>query len=464
MKYFPFVFCFAVLLLFPGKNALKAQAPVPETERVVMSPEELKTIIRKMAELRRRRLMLWRQQQARMVRRATVADSSAMNPGQSEAVNFTSTAVRDKADGNAPDTVTSIVEREGARPVKALTSQSQEDRERSGAAERQSPPPSRNMEDDNDGKSAGLAELRRRLDRQEELLLDIRERSFAVQPVSAPAAEPAKTDTIIQRIMRNSRDGDALNKEDLRELTTEVSRMNTEINSLRERLRYEEDRRRRAEVDMQRALDQNTESRYDRDRALARDLAAATAPVEQEAPVRIVRDTVYVDRVRTQPVFIPKEGRTDTVTIIKETIREAPPVVIKDTVLVEREDTIIRDRDVVRTDTVKLEASEPISFPAIFFDNNSSKLNSAHLSLLATTVSQVRNRENYVIRLTGYSSPSGNAAYNRALSAKRAEAVRAGLEKAGFDPARIILVPGGIDYQPTSAAAARRVEVEAIPR
>ncbi len=395
-------------------------------------------MIRKMAELRRQRVMRWQLQQKMMRQRAVSQEPTAQPNATEERI-----VIRKDGNGSA-DTIVRVVE--VMRPEYKMTATVDNGKE--------------------------LASINRRLDRQEALLMDLRGRSL----VAAAPSVPARTDTIIQQIMLNQRDvqGTNLSKEDLLALTAEVSRMNTELNGLRRRLAEEEDRRRRAELETERIRSRNDDSdsweserlRYERDlnRILREEeRMRATNPVapvviEQEGPVRIVRDTVYVDRVSTTPVFIPTTPKTDTVTIIKETVREIPsePVV--------RTETVIRDREVVKTDTLQLKATEPISFPAIFFDNNSSQLNAVHRNLIASAVEQLKGKTNYTIRLTGFASPSGNATYNQQLSVKRADAVRKGFENQGMDSDRIVIVPGGIDFQPTNAAAARRVEVQALPR
>ena len=107
---------------------------------------------------------------------------------------------------------------------------------------------------------------------------------------------------------------------------------------------------------------------------------------------------------------------------------------------------------------------EPIAFPTIFFDNNVSTLNTVHRSILGTMIDDMRDKGAYNVRLTGYASKSGNADYNLKLSTQRAEAVRQGLIGMGIEPGRVRVVSGGIDFQASSLAAGRRVEVLAIPK
>mgnify|MGYP000742614290 CR=1 FL=1 len=417
-------------LSFFAPTVIFSQVTAGNGQLVELSPEELKIMIRKMAAMRRQRVIAWQYQQ--MQRQAAIVQQQAVNQ--------------------------QIMDR---KETKANTE--------NGGMSGQSPAGNDN--------SAELAEMRRRLDRQEDLLLEIRNlRAVAVQP-----SAPARTDTIIKKMMlEKTPDGTSnITDEDLDVLNGEMNRMKVELNTLRRRLADEEELRRRAEEDVYRARTYNAQNngnernnqweaerlRYERERNRflreeedrRNDISPKTAPVivERQGEVRIIRDTVVVDRLSTTPVYIPTEVAPDTVIILKETITEADPEVVKDTVVV--------DRERVRTDTLNLKATEPISFPTIFFDNNSSRLNGNHLELIAGAVEQLSGRSDYTLRLTGFASPSGNAVHNQQLSAKRAAAVREGFERAGLIGSRIIIVPGGIDFKPANAAAARRVEVHALP-
>lgn len=446
MKYLPLVILF-LLTIVTSSPSLFAQETMLAEEQIVITPTELKGMIRKMAELRRRRVLLY--QQRMQMNPRTAPRSEDGRKAYREEVEI----IR-RADGTM-DTVVTVM----LVDAKNLNAEEEVSSARSGNNVVGSPD---TVFADN---RTELVELRRRLDRQEELLLEIRDRTaFASTTNPAPAAAaplslsnvPTKADTIINRIVVEG-NADGLSKEDLRELTQEVSQMNDEIGRLRERLRYEEYRRRRAEEEMVSIMDRNEENNreWENNRTQVTTVPAPVV-VQQESPVRIVRDTVYVDREVTTPVFLPGQTKTDTVIIRQETVREVPaePLVV----------TRVEEREVVRTDTLKMKATEPIGFPTIFFDNNSSQLNTAHRNLLSNVVSQLAARPGYELRLTGFSSKSGNAAYNQTLSAKRADAVRQGLIDAGWAADKIVTIPGGIDFQPASPAAARRVEVQALPR
>ena len=431
----------ALVLLLAVPASLSAQETVTPGEEVRLNPTEFTSLVRKMAELRRRRVLLYQQQMAVRMRAAR-----RMQPAnETKTVREERKIVR-RDDGGSDTLVIVRVNENGEVSEKTTsTTPSRRSAANNGVAERQE-----------------MTELRRRLDEQEMLLLDLQDRLAEPVPTYNEYAKvptpPSRADTIINRITVQG-NPDGLSKSDLNELTRELSRMNDEVARLRDELDDEQRRRRRAEADTERARDRNREYLRDRERDRDRErttLVPAPVVVEKEGPVRIVRDTVYVDRTVNTPVFVPTTTRPDTVVIERETVREVPvePVVI----------TKVEEREVVRTDTLKLAAREPISFPTIFFDNNSSALNATHRNLLSTLVSDMRNRPGYTVRLTGYSSKSGNAAYNQQLSARRADAVRQGLIDAGWPADRISTVPGGIDYQPASPAAARRVEVQALPK
>lgn len=416
MKYISHLLLAAILL---ASSSLSAQENSwKETRQIEMTPDELKSIIRKLAEVRRQRYLM--QQQL---------------------------FIRTQQEKGAGTQVQRKQEMPASQPTIAYTD---------------------------------LADLRQRMDTQEALLRELLAQypapSVYSPPTTSETAMPSRTDTIIQRIIADPAAGQ-LDRQNLDALAAELRNMNAELLDLRRQLAYEERLRQQNErtstTNAERMYEREASERFSREmrerqreldrlRYLDRQQNSATAvnPAVTTPPaeVRIIRDTVYIDRVSTTPVFIPTQGQPDTVTIVKEIIREVPaePVV--------RTETVVRDREVVRTDTLKLKATEPINFTTIFFDNNSSQLNATHRSLLANVADQVRGMTGYVIRLTGFASPSGNAAHNQRLSANRAAAVRQGLEALGVSGQLISLAAGGIDFQPTNAAAARRVEVQAIPR
>lgn len=297
-----------------------------------------------------------------------------------------------------------------------------------------------------------MDDLRRRLDRQEDLLLEIRDNSYVT-----PAAAPMKRDTVVQRILTNN-NPNQLTREDLRRLSDEVGNLNGEISRLQNRLADEEKRRERAEDRMQdilrdnrdytRDLSRDIDQRDRRDRLTIRpDVVVDRAPRPEP---KTIRDTVYVDRVT-----IP-ENTVDTLIQVVEVVKEVTP-----------EPRIVRDtvkEEVVRTETVQLAAKEPIGFPTVFFDNNSAVLNTTHRNILSSMIEEMQDKGSYRVRLTGYASKSGNADYNQQLSARRAEAVKQGLLEMGIPESRIRMVAGGIDFQASTPAAGRRVEVQAIPQ
>ncbi len=406
-----------------------AQNDLPRGEEVVLSSDELKSLVRKMAELRAQRYALY-QQRYQQWQQYYASLATQQNKGEAAGAGLRSI---EKTSAPAVDRTVDIEINDDAGAyvvdtfitIDPLTFA--EDTTIS----------IRRTEQATD--QAELDALRRRLDRQEELLLQIRDANM-------PRAKAApQRDTLIERIMTTD-DPNRLSREDLRRLTLEMEDMNNEIGRLRSSLVVEENRRRRAEDRMEDAF---RDDRFrDRDLRFGRGFNQPNVIVDR-SPTRpgVIRDTVFVDR--TTEVL-----RTDTV------MRASEPTVIRDTVV---EDRIVRD-EVVRVETVELAAKEPIGFPTVFFDNNSATLNTNHRNILAGMIDDMQNKGGYTVRLTGYASRSGNAEYNQRLSARRAEAVRQGLTSLGVPESRIRLVAGGIDFQATTPAAGRRVEILAIPQ
>ena len=477
----PYLLRLAVaLFLVCAGDGLCAQSQPPAAESTVeMTPDELRVIVRRLAILRRQRLQ---QMQRPVVRKSVRRRAGPTKPqGAARQVVRTEVIIRERTDGGPPDTLVNVLRGEERGDARYATLRLRDDapepapRTYPGPVDTRPEPyapyPIRTEYEDDDKNddaadrpdlSADLYDLRQRLVRQERMLEEVLNRPTPVAPpappapASAPTSDPEKTELMMKRMMLETEAGQSgVTSDDLRELSREVSQTNAELRVLRERLRYEEDRRARAErerTDALRRLERTTDRTFDR---TTQTVVTEPVVVEKEV-VRIVRDTVYVDRVSTTPVYIETPTRPDTVVMIQP----AAPTVIRDTVVRDR----VVDRAVIQRDTVKLAAREPLDFPTIFFDNNSSVLNARHRSLLAETARQLVAQPAYSVRLTGFASPSGNADYNQRLSARRAAAVRQGLEDAGVSAARIYVVPGGIDYQPANAAAARRVEVKGLPK
>ena len=393
---------------------------------IVMSKDEFKSLARKLAELRAQRVALMQQRQAQW--QAYYAAQAQMKPGEAagaEQVRIERRVVFDTIESIDPQTYeveVEVVRREEEKMVGPEY-----------------------------GTEARLSELQARLDRQEQLLLEIRDGRSMSSEQKTLTADQARRDAELEALLRRANNPDALTRNDLNRLTQEVSDLNRELANMRGRLQDEERRRRRAEDRMedylrdQRAYtrDRDLDREFDRNRRDDRLTVQPNIITPTPAPERvIIRDTIYQDRTRT-----------DTVRIV----REATPVtrVVRD--------TVVRTNTVREVETVQLAAKEPIGFPTIFFANNSATLSSTHRNILSSMIEEMRDKGTYRVRLTGYASPSGNADYNQQLSARRAEAVKQGLLQMGIAESRIRLVAGGIDYQPSSPAAARRVEVQAIP-
>lgn len=415
--------CFFIALLILSTASVQAQ-DLPRGEEVVLSTTELNSLARKMAELRARRVALFQQRQLQWQQFYALQQGAAAGGevGRKEIVK--EIEVRVDAQGNADTLVMVDNSSQAGTPSQGNSGQ---------------------LESDLQALQQEVKSLAETINYQQEILL-----GYLDSP-TAKSATVTSRDTVVQRIMA-APDPNRLTREDLRRVSTEMSDLNSEIQRLRNRVEFEESRRRRAEDRMQDAL-RNAEF------SGRRNVPTPVRPdvrVDRQPRVTIVRDTVYVDRITTAP------AKVDTVIEIVEVIKEAEPEVkiIRDTVTQEK---VVKE-EVVKTETVQLAAKEPISFPTIFFDNNSASLNTNHRNIISTMIEDMQNKGTYNVRLIGYASKSGNANYNQQLSARRAEAVKAGLLQMGIPASRIRLVAGGIDFQASTPAAGRRVEIKAIPQ
>ena len=264
-----------------------------DAEVIDMTSSELSSLARKLASLRARRVMLMRQQQmqwqqyyaaqARMYQQSTAPQAqadqgAAAGAGQTEPA---SSAPMDQAYDIVYDTLIQV----GPDLEETIT-----------VTERRVPKGQGEAMRNNATLRSELAAVRNRLDRQEQLLMEIRDNAVIAKS-AAPATKP---DSSIQRIV--SSNPNQITQEDLRRMNDEMARLNGEVDRLRIQTEYEERRRRSAEERM--ADDLRDRDRYERER-LNRDLDAnldrnrrglqPNLGITTTAPT-VIRDTVYVDR------------------------------------------------------------------------------------------------------------------------------------------------------------------------
>jgi OOP family OmpA-OmpF porin len=84
-------------------------------------------------------------------------------------------------------------------------------------------------------------------------------------------------------------------------------------------------------------------------------------------------------------------------------------------------------------------------YVSVFFDFNSSKPTPQSTQNLSFVLTYLKNNPDATIDISGHADEIGGSEYNNALSAKRADAVKNTLIKAGVTPSRINIVPEGED-------------------
>ena len=267
-------------------------------------------------------------------------------------------------------------------------------------------------------------------------------------------------------------------------LSVERSRLDRVEDQERERIVYElDDRTVRAqseyELDRLRREGKLNEQDYRYERRLLRE-RQRLAELENE---RDLRRTTIVDvpvapapnanRPNLVPVPYPTPGGRDTVVIVN------PGVPNNDAALQAEINALKRTiADLQRTRNVAPPApvvtpAPPVvtrpaaaavtrDFPAILFDNASAAIAPTYQSVVQAVADAYRKGRISEVQITGYASPTGSAQLNQQLSRRRAEAVRAALEAAGVPGELIESIYGGINYQYTNLAAARRVDIRAI--
>jgi OOP family OmpA-OmpF porin len=106
---------------------------------------------------------------------------------------------------------------------------------------------------------------------------------------------------------------------------------------------------------------------------------------------------------------------------------------------------------------------------AVYFANGSAVVSAAGLKDLANIAKQAQGYQGYMISVLGYASPTGNAAFNQQLSAKRAQTVINYLkQQPGIQPARVLSASamGQVNYSgaadPSTFSSDRRVNVRVV--
>lgn len=109
-------------------------------------------------------------------------------------------------------------------------------------------------------------------------------------------------------------------------------------------------------------------------------------------------------------------------------------------------------------------APGPAPVTVVFFNEDSAALDPAARGVVAQAASLAKERPGAPVRVRGFAAPdSGTVAFNRALSAARAQHVADHLAEAGVDRGRIRIEPRGpvpFESYPTEA---RRVEIAIGP-
>jgi OOP family OmpA-OmpF porin len=115
-----------------------------------------------------------------------------------------------------------------------------------------------------------------------------------------------------------------------------------------------------------------------------------------------------------------------------------------------------------------LDDYDTLATSTVYFAVNKTKLNADAMKDLDAIAKQAQGKAGYMIEVSGYADPTGNAERNQELSEGRAQAVVTYLVKFGKIPIRRILAPVGLgetEQEAKSAAGhkeSRRVEVRLI--
>jgi hypothetical protein len=105
-------------------------------------------------------------------------------------------------------------------------------------------------------------------------------------------------------------------------------------------------------------------------------------------------------------------------------------------------------------------AAPPVAPVAVvFFTEDSAALDTAAEGVVGEVARQAAAQPGLPVTVLGFSDPDGGRAFNRALSAARAENVAEGLRRAGIRPERIRATPRGPVPFELMPLESRRVEI-----
>ncbi|MCQ4161897.1 OmpA family protein [Roseomonas sp. GC11] len=96
----------------------------------------------------------------------------------------------------------------------------------------------------------------------------------------------------------------------------------------------------------------------------------------------------------------------------------------------------------------------------VFFTEDSAALDEAARAVVAAAAQRARALPGTPVAVLGFADPDGGRAYNRALSAARAENVAETLRSEGVAPARIRVLPRGPVPFEMMPLESRRVEIQ----
>ena len=165
---------------------------------------------------------------------------------------------------------------------------------------------------------------------------------------------------------------------------------------------------------------------------------------------------------KKKPTPIPsrEEGSQEVTPVVEQQpVVEEPVVEEKPAPVVETAQPVVETAAVVEKKPEVVEAA-PVELPVIYFANNSSRLTQKEADKLNAVAEMMKAQPEVSLSIIGHASNTGSQDYNRRLSQRRANAVKALLVRRGIDGSRLKPVVGrGIDRDAADSKQARRVEL-----
>jgi len=168
-----------------------------------------------------------------------------------------------------------------------------------------------------------------------------------------------------------------------------------------------------------------------------------------------VKNQVYLLQAKIDELIAVNKDSLTTENLLSEYARDT----ITETISIKEQIENERDRIYMQLNEEYGDFKE-----MVYFANNSTQVQESYFELVNDLVELLNKEEQIDVMISGFASKTGAKEYNQMISMQRAHELKKQLMNKGISPNRILTDYKGIDYDATTLAEARRVEVELVIR